>query len=303
MQESTPGFAEIFSHFNLDVMWLLVIAAIAVPYAIAYRRSQRIVGRATHPAWKLWSLLAGLAVLAIGVMSPIQHYGNQLLWVDFLGFLLITMIAPPLIVLSSPLTLAFRVSDKAGRRRLRSFYRSGPVRLITFPVVSGLLFAAVTYLWQFSGLTDTAARNTPVREIQELSLFLVALIFWTPALCADPVRWRVAYPLRGLYVFVEMTHKALFGAMFLALDRPVHGDMAARLPAWGPDAITDQRMAIVILWIGGNLIFLATLVGLIVRWMAYEARTTHRTDRRLALARQAARRKQAALDKVFERGV
>src|SRR5438045_6998825 len=28
-----------------------------------------------------------------------------------------------------------------------------------------------------------------------------------PIFCADPLRWRMAYPLRALYVFVEMTHK------------------------------------------------------------------------------------------------
>jgi putative membrane protein len=303
MQQSTPGVGEILSHFSLDLPWLLLIVAAGVWYAVAARRAFGQPRIHQHPRWKVATFLGGLAILAVGVMSPIEYYGNKLLWVDFLGFLLVTMMAAPLLVLSSPLTLAFRVSGPTARRRLRRCYRSTPVRLVTFPVASGLIFATVTYLWQFSALTDIAARHTAVREVQEFSLFVVALVFWTPALCADPVRWRTAYPLRGLYVFVETTHKALFGAMFLALNRPVHTEMASRLPTYGPDALTDQRLAIVILWIGGNLIFLLTLVGIIKRWVEYEARNTHRLDRRLAKERQAARAKQAALDKVFERGI
>jgi hypothetical protein len=65
----------------------------------------------------------------------------------------------------------------------------------------------------------------------------------------------------------------------------------------------DQRIAILVLWLGGNLIFLAVLIGLVVRWVQYEARSTARTDARLAAARAAATSRRAALDRVFEKPV
>jgi hypothetical protein len=62
-------------------------------------------------------------------------------------------------------------------------------------------------------------------------------------------------------------------------------------------------MAILILWIGGNLIFVVALIGLVIGWIRYEQRNQQRTDYRLRLQSQAKRRRRAALDKVFEKGV
>lgn len=298
-----PGIFEVLRYWRPDPFWIGLIVVAGWLYLRAARSPQAFDVRVPHSPWKTRAFIAGLVVLALGTLSPIQHYGNEVLFIDFLAFLLVTMVAPPLLLVASPLTLAFRVSSPTARRRLRAFYRSTFFRWLTFPITSWLVFAVATYLWQFSGLTGLAARNPIVRDIQLLSLLLVSLLFWMPALCADPVRWRIPFPLRGLYVFVEMTHKALFGAMFLATSRPIHGYFAQHAPAWGPEPLLDQRIAILVLWIGGNLIFAVVLVGIIIRWMAYEGRNSRRVDLRLARERDAERARRAALDQVFQKPV
>jgi len=303
MPESAPGIGELLSHFSWDLPWIAGLALVAWLYLRAFRRLSRSNPRIPHPAWKAASFISGIVVVAAAVLSPLEHWGNQLLWANFTGFLAITMLAPPLLLLGSPLTLAFRVSNPQGRGRLRQFYRGRVMAALTFPVVSWLLFAVATYLWQFTTLTDDAAANVFIRDAQQLSLLAVGLLFWMPALCTDPVRWRIPYPLRALYVFVEMTHKGLFGGMFLSMASAIHPGFAVGLPAWGPSAMTDQRMAILILWIGGNLIFLVALIGIIVRWVRYESRATARTDLQLEKARAAKRRHRAAIESVFHRPV
>ena len=298
---AAPGPAEVLGQWVFSVPWIVIVALALGLYWYGLRAARR--NGFEHPRWRFWVYTAGVLLVAIAVLSPMAHYGRQLLWVDFTGFLLITMIAPPLILLGSPLTLAFRASSAAGRARLRRAYRGRLVTIVTFPVGSWLAFAVVTYLWQFSGWTDLAATNDVVRFVQQSSLLLVGLLFWLPGLAPDPVRWRMAYPLRALYIFVEMTHKGLFGAMFLGASTPFHEKFAANAPAWAPDPMTDQRMAIIILWIGGNMVFLAALVGIIARWLAYEQRNQRRTDRRIALAKEKARKKAAALEQVFTRPV
>jgi putative membrane protein len=67
--------------------------------------------------------------------------------------------------------------------------------------------------------------------------------------------------------------------------------------------MNDQRLAILILWIGGNIVFVVAIVGLIAGWMRYEARNQHRVDRRLEQAREADRQHRAALDRVFTKGI
>ncbi len=296
-----PSLGEVLGKWSVDVPWVLAALLAVAWYLRAFLNARR--RRQAHPLYRLISYCAGVALALLAVISPLEHYGNELLWVNFTGFLVLTMIAPALIVFGAPLTLAFRVAGTAGRRRLRSFYRHRLVAAVSFPVVTWLLFAVVTYLWQFTALADRAAEHVFVRDVQQLTSLTVGLLFWLPAIASDPLRWRLAYPLRALYVFVEMTHKGLFGGMFLSMNTAMHDGFARNLPAWGPDAITDQRIAILILWIGGNLVFLVGLVGIVIRWMQYEKRNQHRTDWRLRLQREAAERKRLALDQVFTKGV
>ena len=299
--ESTPSLTTLLSQWTPHVFWIAGLAALAIWYVRSFRSAAR--RGCPHPRWRLAISLAALGVVFVAVCSPIDHYGRDILWVDFTGFLLLTMIAPPMLLLGAPLTLAFRASGKAGRKRLRRLYRCRFVAIVTFPVATWLLFAVATYLWQFTDLTDMAARHQSLRYLQQSSLLAVGLLFWNPAVAADPLRWRLPYPLRSLYVLVEMTHKGLFGGMFLSMTSVVHSDLAARAPAWAPAPLTDQRLAILILWIGGNLIFLTALIALVAGWVEYEKRNQVRVDRRLRREAEARAKRRAALDQVFQKPV
>jgi len=297
--ETAPGLAEISRQWVLSPLWLIAVPAALLWYARNFAAARR--NGCPHPAWRFAMFAAGTAVFALAVLSPIASYGRQLLWVDFTGFLLITMIAPPLVLLGAPLTLAFRAAGPSRRATLRRVYRSRFAAVATFPVGTWLTFAVVTYLWQFSSWTELAARNDLARVVQQGSLLIVGLLFWLPGLATDPLRWRMPYPLRALYIFVEMTHKSLFGGMFLSMNTAFHEQFHANAPAWAPAPMTDQRIAILILWIGGNLVFIVALAVLAARWIAYEQRNQRRTDLRLARQQERARRKAAALEQVFSR--
>ncbi len=301
MDDQVPGFTEIMSHWAWDPPWLLALIVPAVWYLRAYRKLATTNPRVPFPRWKPVSLLLGLALVGFAVLSPLEHYGNQLLWVNFTGFLVLTMLAAPLILWSSPLTLAFRVSGPRGRRRLRTAARSRFVTAVTFPPVTWFAFAVATFAWQFAAPTEWAARNVFVRDFQQASLLFVALLFWYPALYPDPIRWRLAYPVKALYLVVEMAHKALFGAFFLSTSTPIHPYFAENAPAWAPSPMTDQTMAIVILWLAGNGIFVAIAAGLSVLWIRHEALDAARTDRRIARQREEERRRKEALQQVFQR--
>lgn len=303
MDESAPSLAEILGHFAFDLPWIVVLVVPGVLYTIAWVRLARARPRVPHRLWKLLSWYAGLLCLAIGILSPLDYYGNQLLWVSFTSFLFITMLAPPLLFWASPITLAFRVFGPTGRRRLRRVMSTPAVHFLTFLPVPWLLFAVVTYVWQFAEPADWAAENVWVRDLQQATLVIVGLLFWFPAIGADPMRWRAPYPFRALYLLVEMTHKALFGAFFLSMNSGIHDGYVERLPAWGPSPIEDQTMAIIVLWVGGNIVFLGVIVGLAARWVRADSADGRRIDRRLARERDEERRRQEALRKIFDRPI
>ncbi len=301
--DEAPGPWKVLTSFSFDAPWSLALLAAGVVYVVAARRLAATSPRIPHPRWRTAAFLGGLLLIALAVMSPLHTFGDEFLWVNFSGFLALTMLAPPLLALGAPLTLAFRVGSPLARRRLHRVYRSRVLGWFTFPINAWLLFAAVTYAWQFSHLTEIAARNGAVRDLQQLTLLGVGMCFWYEALAVDPVKWRMAIPFRVLFIGVEMVHKGLFGGMFLSLAGPVHEQFAANGPAWGPTPMMDQRMAIVILWIGGNGVFLVAIVCLIAAWLRYENRNQHRVDRRLRLAREAASQHKAAIEQVFKKGI
>ena len=301
MNETAPGLAEILGHFAFDPPWYAAVLVVAGLYGAGLRRVLLARPRVPPQRLRAVAFLLGLVLVLVATQSPLEHYGNQLLWADFAGMFLLTMAAPPLILLGAPLTLAFRAGDKGARARLRGLYRGRVERVLGMPVVAWLLFAVVTYSWQFTSLTEQAATNVFVRDTQQLTLLAVGLLFWWPALCADPVPWRMGHPLRVLYVAVEMTHKGLFGGMFLSLNTPVHETFAANAPLWSISAMADQRLAILILWVGGSLVFLVALAAIAISWVAYEARSAARIDRRLDRERRARRERSRALGGVFER--
>lgn len=280
--------------WTLDPFWLPLAAGSFVLYVHAFRSA-----RGRHPAWRFAAFTVGLLLVLATTVTPLEDLGNRILWVNFAGFLLLTMVAAPLLLLGAPLTLAFRVGGPRRRAQLRALYRSRLAGFATFPIVTWLLFAVVTYLWQLTPLTDLAATNPLLRDFQQATLLLVGLLFWIPALAVDPMQWRLPHPLRALYVAVEMAHKGLFGAIFLSMNTAIHDGFAAH----ASDPIADQHLAIMLLWIAGNLLFVAALAAILIGWVRYESRHQRRLDRRLALQREAERRRRAALEKVFHRPV
>ena len=116
--DEAPDLTEVLSHFSVDLPWLAVLLVMSGWYCWAYRKTAR-AGH-PHPRRRLVSFVAGVSAIAVTVFTPITYFSEQLLWVNFSGFLLLTMIAAPLLVLSAPLTLAFRVATPAGRGRLHA---------------------------------------------------------------------------------------------------------------------------------------------------------------------------------------
>ena len=298
---------------GVDAPWLaewrpvpllgVLAAGAAAAYAAAWRRARRDGRRRRLERWRAWSFGAGVAVLAAAWLSPLAGLDRVLLSASFGSMFLVSTLAPALLLLGQPLTLAYRASGPRARRHLRRLTRSAPLRLVTFPVVAWLLYAWITYAWQFSSLTDWAMRNYGVWLAQQLSLLAAGAAFWWPGLCSDPPPWRMGYTLRVFYVFVEMTHKGLFGAMFLAAQEPFHPSVATRLPNWAPAALTDQRLGILLVSVGGSLVFFFAIVGIVREWMAYDARYSRRLDARLARQREAEQRRRAALEQIFRRPI
>jgi putative membrane protein len=283
-QPELPG---VLLDWSLDPLALMGILLAAGLYLLAVRRVAAAHPSNPHPRHRTLLFLGGLLAIALALLSPIEAYEGQLFSVHMVQHLLLELAAAPLLLAGAPITLALRVASPAWRRRLLSVLRSRVLHAVSFPVIAWMLFAAVNWGWHFSTLYDQALENDLLHYLQHASFLGAALLFWWPAIGADPSPWRLPHPVRLLYLFLAMPQNSFLGVALMSASTVLYPHYLTNARDWGPTPLEDQQLGGVIMWVVGDLGFLAGMVVVVVLWMRHEERRTVRIDARLAAERAA----------------
>jgi putative copper resistance protein D len=222
-----------------------------------------------------------MLAIAFALLSGIEQYDTVLFSVHMAQHLLLALVAAPLIALSAPITLLLRVSTPGVRRRwILPVLHSRILRAISFPVVAWLIFTAVMWGSHFSALFDAALEDPLVHDAEHALFLGSALLFWWPAVALDPAPWRMSHPMRAMYVFMQMPANTFLAVVILGASAPLYAHYASLVRSWGPTALEDQQMAAGIMWLVGDMIFIAAILAILAGWMRAEARDSARADRR-----------------------
>jgi putative copper resistance protein D len=210
--------------------------------------------------------------------------------------ILLALVAAPLLVLAAPITLLLRLARADVRRRyILPVLHGRVVRAVSFPVVAWLLFAGAMWAAHFSPLFDAALEDPLVHDLEHAIFLGTALLFWWPALGADPSPWRMSHPVRAMYVFLQMPQNTFLAVAILSAPAPLYEHYETLQRSWGPTPLADQQTAAGIMWFVGDLLFLAAILGLVAAWMRHEERQTAREDRRADAARAGRQEREARL--------
>ena len=262
----------------------LAAAIVVLPAAPALAHNQL----QPQPRWPdvLWAWQFDPPVVAgLALASPIGTYDGTLFSVHMVQHQLLTMVAAPLLVLGTPVSLLVRAVGRRGHRRVLALLHSQPVTLLTHPLLGWLGFAAVMAGSHFSRLYEAALESNTV-HLAEHGLYLTAaLLFWWPVVGLDPSRWRLPHPLRLGYVFLQGPVNTFVALALYSSGRVLYPHYSLR--TWGPGALDDQHLGGAIMWIAGDLLFLAALGLTIAAWMRHEDIVTARVDAELAAQRAA----------------
>src|SRR5690606_4251607 len=105
------------------------------------------------------------------------------------------MVAPLLLVLAAPVTLALRTMTLLPARRLSRILRSRPARVISHPLSAAVLNVGWMWALYLTGLR--ALTDVPLIHLAVMVHFLFAGCLFTAAiLCVDPSPHRASLPLR-----------------------------------------------------------------------------------------------------------
>ena len=260
----------------------LVIAGLGIGlwwYLRALRRLR--ASGAGWPRWKARSFVAGIAVLLFSLVSPLDTYAELLLSVHMIQHLLLTLLAPPLLLLGAPLTLAVRTTTPTRKRWLLELLRGRIVGALSHPALGWAMFVGALYASHLPAFYDATIRHTALHAAEHLAYMLTALLFWRPIVGSDPGPSRLSHPARLFSLFLVMPAMTFLGLAIYGSNRPIYVPYVASSPLLGTSAVADQHLAGAIMWSAGMLFIVPAMVAVLVDWMRTDEREAARADARL----------------------
>jgi putative copper resistance protein D len=262
----------------LDPGAALLVVVLGGLYAAGVRRLARRERRWSTARSVAFGL--GVAVVAVATQSALAAAEAERFSLHVAQHVLLGMVAPALLALGAPVTLALQASTRATQVVLLRVLHGRVVATLTHPVVAWLLFGGLLVVLYFSPLFELSLRNGMVHAAVHLQFLAVGGLFCWTAVGLDPMRWRLPYGARLLFVLLAVPVHAVVGLALLGGTELLAGGFYAT----GPSPLSDQRLGGGMLWALGDL-FGVLLAGVVLaQWMAHEERVGRRHDRLLDLS-------------------
>ncbi len=256
--------------WNFDLEVLIPIALAATFYVRGLRRwTDR--SRA-HPAWRTALYFSGLALLVLAIESPLDRLGEHHFSMHMIQHELVIMVAVPLILLGAPTTPSLLgmprwlrlgvVRPLMRRREVRALYRA-----LTHPVAAIAIFNLALWWWHLApGWYDAAIEGEVAHAAQHVTFIAVATLLWWNVIDPKPLRSRVPYLPRVLYVFAAAAPKHILGAFLTFAEEPLYETYETATPILALSASDDQALGGLIMWIPSLMMVLAVMGVIFAVW-------------------------------------
>ncbi len=224
------------------------------------------------------ALGGGLVVLAVALLSGIDSWSERLLSVHMVQHLLIGLVAPALLVCAAPLRLALAVCSPRGRRRLALLLHSRLVRMLARPAIGVCLYAAVLLGSHVPLVYDAAVRHPLLHDLEHAAYFWSGVILLAPLIAVDPLPRAPSALARFAWLIAAMVPMAVLGAWLTSSTSVRYGPYLAPAAALHRSALADQRLAGIVMWVGGGVALLALALLVAARVLIAEERRQRRRD-------------------------
>ncbi|MDQ6782172.1 MAG: cytochrome c oxidase assembly protein [Actinomycetota bacterium] len=262
----------------------VVVAASAVCYLrAAHRRSARARARADQqgdrallprpwPWARSLAFLAGLAVIEIALGSSVATLSDSHFPAHILQHLSLMMVAPPLLALGAPMTLALQTTSRPTKRRLLRALHSPGFGVITHPVLVFFAYYVSMFAFFLSPALGYAMNHMWLMDIWNVFFFAGATLFWWPMVGTDPIpRWNMSPGFKLLNLMIGVPFES-----FLAIALLMKADTVAPMYS-----VSSTHTGAGILWVLSELLTVAAIAPVFVQWTRADARLAQRIDARL----------------------
>ena len=217
----------------------------------------------THNSYDTAIFTMGILVLLIALISPIHEISDGFLFsAHMIQHLLLTLIAPPLLVISTPGWV------------INPIFKIKPVYIIlksiTHPIAALSVFTFIFSLWHLPNLYNTSVTNHYVHISEHLMFIFTAIIMWIPLFSRISELPRLPYLLQLPYLFLLSLGQILVFAPITFSSEPIYQWYINAPRIWNITPLTDQQLGGIIMKVGSGTIFLSLMIIAFFNWYKEE---------------------------------
>jgi putative copper resistance protein D len=252
----------------------VLVLATAVAAAAWYLKADRSLA-ARGRRWgrmRTVSFLSGLVAVVLALQSPVAAFTMGYFQAHVVQHLLLMVIAPPLLAMGAPMTLALQTSSRSGKVRLLGLLNSRPFELLTHPIPVWFLYYFSMFAFFLTVALQVAMDHMWLMDLINVAFLFASTLFWWPIVGLDPIpHWKMGHGVRMANLLIGVPVESFLALALLSTTRPV-----ASMYTLG-----STHSGAAILWVGAELFTFLALIPVFVQWVRFEERKGLRYDAQL----------------------
>jgi putative membrane protein len=224
--------------------------------------------------WQATAYAAAVLTILMALVSPLAWLSEVLFSAHMTQHEILMLISAPLLVISQPGLAYLWAFPSAGRLRVAAAFRGPRLtpawQALTAPLIVFVLHAVALWLWHVPALYEAALTNAAVHALEHLCFLLTAALFWWGMVHGR--YGRSGYGVAVLYVFLTGMHSTLLGALMTVSGNIWYPTYMTSAKEWHVDAVADQQLAGLIMWVPSGVIFIVLGLALLSAWIGESER-------------------------------
>ena len=254
----------------VSIVGLCLEAAAVGLYLPGVRRLTRRGRR--WPPWRSACYLGGIACIVVALQSGLAEYDDSVFSLHMVQHMLLMMVAPPLLAFGAPVTLAMQAARRSTQEKIVRLLRSPAVELLGSPAFAFAAAWGVMFGYFLTGFYAFSLDHFPVHVATHVLFVATGCLYCWQIICADPVRRRLAFPLRLAYAATAVPLTAVIAVMLMTRGASIAPE----------HSLSDTHAGGLVLLVAGEVIALAEVAFVAWRWSLHNERKALRHSARSA---------------------